>query len=291
MTGAVLVVGYSPWVPNLLGQSETALYAWKGRPLTAQLCADEIHTAVSLTPVIRNVKTPVFAWCVTVVLGGGLLLAAFRGGWAAAFLLWAGGLPVLLLLLLCQFSLRNVFYSRYFAFAQPMWLAAFALVVASVPSWIERNLLALLLALWSAFSCYNAWTAIGPGHNPGMREAVGYVLAGRSADEPVVSETPYELFKLAYYMRHTDRPLLCVSHLDRRRHRGASHLLDGDLATPEMILRSKPRGLWVLTSTSYDRSSQTPISLPQRWKQIGERRFKQDYPLEYAIKVRHYRLQ
>jgi len=214
----------------------------------------------------------------------------WRLGWAGFFLACAGCLPVLLILLYCQFSMRNIFHARYFAFAQPIWLAAFASVVASVRFRAERNLLVCLLLLWSVFSCFNGWHIIGPFANPGMRGAVAYLLEKRSEDELVVAQTPFEFFKLSYYLRRTSRPLLCVTHLDRHLQRGATHLVNVDLATPETILRSKPRGLWLVTSASYDPSFQTDIPLSDQWKQIEYREFAQDFHLERPIMVKHYRI-
>jgi len=289
LAGALLAVGYLPWVSNLLSQSEAVRTSWHTPTLQIQDYVDELHTAILLTPAGGSPQSPVFAWGTAIALGAVLAFAALHRGWAGWYLICAGCLPVLSILVYCQFSDRNIFSARYFAFAQPMWLAAFACVVAPVRFGTERGLLVCLLLLWSAFSCWNSWDKIGRSAQPGMRGVVAYLSERRSDDERVLAQTPFEYFKLLYYMRGASRPLLCVTQPGRHSQRGTSHLVDADLVTLGDVLRSKPRGLWLVTSDSYDPTFQTEIRLSDPWQPTEHQRFPQDFHLERPITVTHYR--
>lgn len=289
LVGALLMIGYLPWVSNLLSQSEALRTAWESRPLRLQDYVDQIHMAMLLTSAQRSANSGALGWCAVIILGGTMALAVRRGGWAGFYIVCTGCLPVLLILLYCQFSIRNIFLARYFAFAQPIWLAAFACVLASIRFRAERRLLTCCLLLWSIYSAGNAWSFIGPHANPGMRGATEYILQRRSEDEIVISQTPYEFFKLLYYMRHTSRPVLFAPEPGRHAQGGAAQLLDSDLMAPEEILQSNPKGLWFVTSDSYGGLRPTDVPLPDHWRQIERREFRQDFYLEHPIIVSHYR--
>jgi len=59
--------------------------------------------------------------------------------------------------------------------------------------------------------------------------------------------------------------------------------------TADAILELEPRGLWLVTSASYDPSCQADFSLPDEWKAMETREFVQDFHLERPITVRHVR--
>lgn len=289
LAGAVVAAGFLPWTPSLLAQSECVRTSWRSAPAGIEGYVGQIHTALLLTSADRAAQSRSLAWCSVLALAAVLAVAPWRLGSAGVFLICAGCVPPALILLYGQFSIRSLFYARYFAFAQPMWLAAFAAVVASVPFRAERALLVGLLLLWSGFSCWNGWGKIGPAAEPGMRGAAAYLRERRSQDEIVVAQSPFEFFKLLYYLRDTARPVLCVAGGDRYAQRGTSHLLDGDLVTADAILELEPRGLWLVTSASYDPSCQADFSLPDEWKAMETREFVQDFHLERPITVRHVR--
>jgi len=74
LAGALLVVGYLPWVPNLLSQSEAVRTSWQSRPFQIQDYVDQIHTAILLTSADRSPQSESLAW------GSALLsLRALRG--------------------------------------------------------------------------------------------------------------------------------------------------------------------------------------------------------------------
>jgi len=289
LAGALLMIGYLPWISNLLSQSEAVRTAWDSGPLRLQYCVDQIPTALLLTSAQRHDDLATFGWCVAIFLGGTMAFAAARGGRAGFYIVCTGCLPVLLILLYCQFSIRNIFQARYFAFAQPIWLTAFACVIASIRFRIERLLLTCFLLLWGVYSVGNAWGYIGLHANPGMRGATEYILQRRSEDEMVISQTPYEFLKLLYYMRHAPRPVLCGREPGRHSQRASAQLLDTDLVMPEEILQHNPKGLWFVTSVSYDSSCQVDIPLPDQWTRREYRTFPQDFYIEKPITVTHYR--
>jgi hypothetical protein len=290
LAAVIVIAGYLPWVPNVFSQSETLRTSWTTRSLGIQDHVNEIHRAVLSTPATRGPEMPVLAWCVVVVLGAALAFGLARRDWAGLYLVCLSGIPLLLIFLYSQFSDRGIFSARYFAFAQPAWLAALACAVVRVPLGVERIVLAAMLVVWSAFSYVEAYADVGPERNPGMRAAAAWIVEHRRDDELVVSQTPFEFFKLAYYLRGSSSPpLLYVKEPRREKQRGTAQLVDSDLATREEIFRRQPQGLWIVTSNSFAPPGPTRIDLPEGWEVVEEREFAQDFWLERPLLVRHCR--
>ncbi len=148
------------------------------------------------------------------------------------------------------------------------------------------SVVAGLLLFWSVFA-YTDYASIGPPRNPGMRAAAAYILANRCKAEPVVAETPFEFFRLAYYLRDSCRPVLCVKQPCREKQYGAAHLLDSDLATAEEILRHKPQRLWIVTSAPYHAKAETELLKAGECEVLQERTFEQDFWLERPLRVKY----
>ncbi len=289
LAAAVIVAGYLPWLPNTLSQSETLRTSWRTGRQGVQDHVNELSHALLFTSATHASDEPVLAWCVVVVLAGALTLGVARCGWAGLHLVCLGCLPVLLIFAYSQFSERGIFSARYFAFAQPAWLAALACAVVWLPLRGERAVLAGMLLLWGSFSYVEAYPVVGPAGNPGMRAAAAHILEHRRDDELVVSVSAFEFFKLAYYLRHATPPLLCVNQRGRENQRGTAQLVDSDLVTQEDIFQRQPQGLWIVTSNSYG-GAVGRIVLPEGWEVVDQREYDQDFWLERPLQVRHCRL-
>ncbi len=285
----VVVGGYLPWLPQVLSQSETYRRAWIGSVPVLQDYVSQITQAILFTSGTGITHDFTLAWAVVVLLIGCKVFVLTRMGWAGLYLLCLGFVPVLLNFAIGQFSDRPIFLARYFAFAQPFWLASFICVVVSVPFRSARLLASGIVLVWSGFSYIEAYPRIGTDANPGMRAATAFILENRSEDELVVSETAFEFFKLAYYLRRVATPVLCVKEPGREMQLGSSHLLDSDLATQRMISQRLSRGIWIVTSDSFGRAP-TRVVLSEGWKLVNEREFVQDYWLERPLLVRQYRI-
>jgi len=284
----LLAVGYLPWISVLWRQAEAVRTSWYHH-LDLTDCVRVVYSALLATPAYSLATPATLTWAITSVLGSVLIYVAVRFRWTGTFLLLTGLLPVLLNLAYSRFSIREIFEPRYLAFAQVAWLASVALAISSAPSRPERCIVAAVVLMWFANSWWENWELLGPGSEPGVRGAVAYIMEQRSDRERVVALTPFVFFQMSYYMRGDDNPILCVSVTDRRRCRGSAHLLDSDLMTASQIMESKPRGLWLVTTPSYDPTSQTEFDLPQGWRREEQIEFAQDGQCraEGPIFVRH----
>lgn len=282
----ILILGYLPWLPRTLGQSKSLSTSWV-RTLSVHDLAREPYSALLGTPDARFASIDGVAWAVVLVLLAVLAYLAFWGGWGGAYVVLAGLIPTLLILLYSAYSIRSIFDARYLAFVQPAWLVALALAVSRIPARDERWLAIGVLVLWSINGCYESWGEIGPSGKPGMRAASQYIMAHRSQGEPVVAQTSAEFLKLTYYLRSV-QPVLCVTSPDRNQQFCAAHLYDDDLQTLDRILAGNPRGLWVVSSDSYRHFQPAEVVLSDKWQQKDEQSFDQDVYWERPIFVRHF---
>jgi hypothetical protein len=289
LAAAIIVAGYLPWLPNMFSQSEALRTSWTTGSRGVQDHVNEVNQAILFTSATRAPDEPVLAWCVVGVLAGALTFGVVRTGWAGLYLACWACIPVFLLFAYSQFSQRGIFSARYFAFAQPAWLAALACAVVWLPLRGERVILAGMFLLWTSFSYAEAYAVVGPAGNPGLRAAAAHILEHRRDDELVVSASAFEFFKLAYYLRHTTPPLLCISQPGRENQRGTAQLVDSDLATQEEIFQRQPQGLWIVTSNSYG-VAEGRIVLPEGWEVVDQREYAQDFWMERPLQVRHCRL-
>lgn len=184
-------------------------------------------------------------------------------------------------------SPRSIFIARHLAFAQPAWLASFGLAVSRIPHHAERAFVVGLLVLWSGFGWLEYWSGLSPAAKPGMRAAAAYLSEHHQAGEPVLAQTPWLYFKLAYYLPADIPVRLCVAAVDRGSHFGSAHLKASDLITLDEVLADTPRRLWIVTSDCYRfMGSRYPdIVLPPNWRMAGSWDFDQDIRWETPIRV------
>lgn len=284
--GLIIFAGNLPWLPNVWGQSENLRTSWT-RTLSVGDLAQQPYGALLGVPDSYPVTPQSLAWSATVVLAIVLLVAGVRGGWGGTFLLLAGTIPLLLNLGYCTFSIRSIFTARYLAFAQPAWLASFALATWRTPYREVRVLLSALLVTWSGFGYVEYWEALGPESNPGMRGAAACLAEHRAADEAVLAQTPSVYLKLAYYLPAEVPVRLCVEVAERKAPFGSAHMKSTDMITLDEVLAKEPVGLWIVTSDSY--GVYRDIPLPSMWRMMESRSFDQDIRWENPIQVKHYR--
>ncbi len=283
-----VALGYSPWVPKLWAQSETLRTSWT-KVRTVGDRAREVFTALLSTTEHQLPASDAAAWGAVAVVAGALAFTAVRRRRIGLFVVLTGLLPVLLVIGYSCFSIRNIFQARYLAFAQPAWLIALACVAAAFRDHIERLAVAALLVLWSVQAVHSVGQFSPPTEPAGMALVRDFILNHCAADETVVAQTPFEFFKLRHLLRNGPVPRLAAPTRDRRALRGAALLLDEELMTPADILQSSAAGLWLVTSESYQASSEIAVPLPTEWHRIEQRDFEQEYYWERPVRVTHFR--
>ena len=162
-----MVLGYLPWLPHLLGQSENGRNAWRGlrqiEDVPRQITQALLGTFNSSEP-----PTAMMAWSVTAAILALTIWQAATGGRIGRYLAWTGLVPTALILGMTYFSKRSLVYSRYFALTQLAWILAFALGAARIPLTAERRIVTALFIGGSSLLCLLNWRAIGPESEPGM---------------------------------------------------------------------------------------------------------------------------
>ena len=288
VAGAILVLGYLPWVPNSFGQAQNMRTSWVRSLRPVDLVREPAAALVATADSVPE-ESLLFAAGVLAVLVAALAMAGVVGRGAGPLVLLMGIVPPLLILLYSTQSMRSIFIARYFAFAQPFWLIAFAMLACRAADRPLRWGLGAFLLMWSVFSCGEQWEILGRARQPAMPGAVEYILSRRSTGEPVIAKTPEMLFKLLYYSDGSFRPLLNVSSPDRYQQAGAAQLIDADLATAEEIFSSQPDGFWTVSSTAYRHAPPAELPIPRGFVHTGTAHFNQDMHWERPIEVRHFR--
>jgi hypothetical protein len=184
---------------------------------------------------------------------------------------------------------RSLFLSRYLTFAQLAWLAGVALAVTGLPRVAKWPVLAGLLALGCLYPLAQNWDCLGPRAAPGMRAAVGHLLACRGADEPVFVQGPLALPQAAYYARRHVRPLLYCRLPSRHALAQPAHLDDGDLVAYHRLLDEGRPAAWFICSSSYREPGRIVSPLPAGWQLDDRLEFPQDRFFEGSVLVYHYR--
>jgi len=287
-----LAAGYLPWITRSLGQSQKLQSSWQ-RPLKSDDVAREICDALAGTSVEFQTGSSVESWFIVVglVLVWGLLV--FRCGWPGLFLTLMGAVPTVLIYVYSLYSERSIFDARYLTFAQLGWLSATAWLLSRLPHRVERTLLVLIPLSWCVYWCFEVQASQASTVEPGMRGALAHVAKHRRADEIVVAETPFVLFGAQFHARGHFAVKLCAVAKDRFLFNGESQLLATDLITHDEIEAASPRGIWLLTSSSYmsNAKSQFPENCVRpvaAWQLQDTVSFKQDLYWEHPIEVRHY---
>ncbi|MCA9123929.1 MAG: glycosyltransferase family 39 protein [Planctomycetaceae bacterium] len=287
-----LAIGYLPWITRTLGQSQKLRSSWQ-RPIGFDDIAAEVGDAITGTSAQLQTGSSVVSWIIVVgiVIVWGLLVC--RCGWAGVFLALLGAVPTGLILAYSLNSPRSIFDARYLTFAQIAWLLGTAWLLSRTPGRIERILLALIPLSWCCFWCFEVHMSHAAIAEPGMRGALAHVTRHRQADEIVVAETPFVLFGAQHYAREHFSVRLCADRKDRFLFNGESQLLATDLITHRDIAAESPRGIWLLTSSSYmsNAKNQFPASclVPKAaWQLQSSIKFRQDLYWEHAIRVHHY---
>jgi uncharacterized membrane protein len=213
-----------------------------------------------------------------------LLLVARQAGPSGFYLLVTGIVPLALLVAAGSLS-RWRPYPRYYTFAQISWLIAIALVVNH--SGRARPFLTVLAIMSSLFTCYLNWPVIGPASNPGIRDAVEFILKNRSLNEPIIAKTEYTLLGARYYARNDTRPLLVSRHVIAESSMFPLYITDDDLITPETLAASIPKSAWFIWSTAHV-GSVIRFGLPEHLQLIERREFAVDREWERPIIVERY---
>jgi hypothetical protein len=287
---AILTVGFVvPWTSVLITSMRTIRADDVYYPISWSRALDQFATTLGWTMHSPTPSTGPVVWLACPATATALAWLAVRGSWSGRFLALTGLLPVLTMVIFSVDSNRTLMLAKHLIYAQVSWLAGFALLIAGVRSGVERAVLATWVLGLSALACWAAWPIIGPSTQPGMRAAVAFVLSRHAPGELVVSPSPFMYFGIAHYTRGILRPRLLVAEPRRELQRGAEHLRNDQLITPEALAASGPQGVWVISSASYPTRFILDYSPPVHWEQLESRAFLQDFFIENPLSIQHYR--
>lgn len=288
LVSLILIFGYVvPWGPRLLGQSDTLRHDFS-MPITLQDAINNLFRALFATFDSDPNPDATGAWIVTCGVGIVLVYLVIRGGWLGLYLFLNGVVPVLVMVGFSLVSNRTLLMPRYLGFTQVIWLIGIGVAAGGIRYPIERMMVSLWVVAWAIFACYDSWDIIGPSANPGMRGAIGHVLAHRAPGEPIVSRSPFTFFGAVHYARGRAVPRLCVNQRDLDSQRGAECLRVDDLVTPEMLVADGCPGIWFVSSNSYLTQLIVNFPAPDYWKREGIWMFDQDRFYEHPVVIEHY---
>jgi mannosyltransferase len=261
---------------------------WQVAP-TAEGVARETALAWLTTFATPLEIDPAVAWGVTAAALALPAWLAARSSWPERFL----GLTCLALAgLMLGYSFatgRSVFLARHLAFAHLLWLAALAYWASGLRPAPRAALLAGLALVWGAVSYPSALPVLGPEADPGMRAAAEYVARRRGPDEPVLAQRTITLIKALYYLPSGARPRLCAAIPSRRAQTQAEWLRDADLIAAADAISGDAPGVWALSTSWYDETTEITFPLPGNWELVDQAAFPQDYPGEGPVQVWHFR--
>ncbi len=289
---AAFGVAYAIWLPLALRQtSRGSRLSWRGAPELKSI-PNETYIALFSTfanrLAIDSLPTRVALAALLMSLG----FLAIKDGWRGRFLAIGGVVPAGLIVAYSYFTSTDLYYSRYLAFVQLIWLASIATVVSMPRRWPGRAAGTIAVLAGSAYACAASWDPIGPSAKPGIRAATEFLLDRHSRGEPIAVRNHEGLFlETLYYTRGRARPSLAAPPDLQRILSTTAHMKAGDFTTLEALATASPRGLWIISRLKDPIEDDLDPGQAPRWKRLERVEFEQDYRWEGTVVVEHYRIE
>jgi hypothetical protein len=288
---SLVLLGYSFWLSHLFGQISAQSHSNRFFPLPhlKSIVGTSFNTLTSTFA--KDTIAPVwFTAVITLFLLFLLLYLAMLSSWAGKFLCLTGLLPPLVLLFQSFYTGRGLYTVRLLTSTQLIWVVALAYAISLCSNLMHRRVLIISAVACAVTFCVLNWSTIGPSAKPGVKGAVSHILANRSEDEPILTRTEFVFFAAHYYAYACTNVQLCSKERSRFAFSFSAHLRNEDLITIDEVRKLKCRGVWFISSKSYNSMSQLYFEVPQHWKRDINLEFSQgDYSWEvHPVTVEHY---
>ncbi len=244
LTGALVFLAWSPWLPVLLRQrAQVQADYWTG-PIgpwdlarlvyQAFVCADgegRITERQALVAADLFVLAVLFLWR--------------RAGPPEWYLLCCGLGPVLLSVLVTLLDTR-IFCFRFLLFAHLFCVAGLAVVLCRIPCPLARSLAIGAVAVFFFGVAIRYQIILDPEHRPGARGAAEYIESQRRPGEKVIVCSALFYFPLLYHAGSAEGWHLYNDGRPVVHYFGAAALTDADYISADQIRRLGAGRVWVV---------------------------------------------
>lgn len=217
-------------------------------------------------------------------------LASLWRAMPATWLLVAAALGSALLLVAVSALVRNLFFPRYLVLPHFAFLVLLATAAARLPEAQGlRSASAAVLVVCST-GVIGVYMLANPRFwsSPGMREAARWIEGERGRDEPVAASTTLVYYPLLYHMRERRACRMYSDAFTLRTHYfGTAALRAGDLLAAGELEAMRDTPVW-LVGVSGGGWGRWQVPVPQGWRLLQARRFREALPVQGEVVVEQY---
>jgi len=276
LIGAFLVLGYLPWVLNMVGSVEGAHRGpWRSGFQMERIPQLTVITALGLDDTYQSLGRYV-EWAICAALFLAMIGIPLVQKGSGLFLLICVALPLAAVISYSLEMNMDKYLPRYLFLVQLGLMAAICLLICSVRSLVQGTLLTFFLAIWVANGLWESWQAIGPGASPGMRAAADYILGQKKTNDLVLAENPQLLFISSYYLQGRATPLLYSRGFSRLRVGEAVRLRDDELIPAELLFRPGITRIWLVQCNFNLSTDDYSVVFPSGWSKVSTKDFLRD---------------
>jgi len=270
MAYGIVAVGWAPWLPVFLRQRQQVKSGWWMPPFSFS----DVPDVFWKTLIDPGGQASSKSQCVMLALACAIVLAAIlrRGKVGEWYVVCLGVLP-LTMAIAASWVATNVLVARYLAFSQLFILVAFAVALKKISEYLLRNMVTTAVVgvgLWLHVSFVES---LDIPSAPGARGAAAYIAANRRQDEPVIACSTLLYYPMLYHAH--DRTGWHVYDDDAKVpfYVGGSLAIDQDFYVPAQMEAIRSERAWVITTSgTWGRSD---IHIPQHWRRMTEKRFRE----------------
>lgn len=292
LAGALVAVGWLPWLPTFLRQRAQVQADFWIPPLT-WFDVPKLAYEMFIHPQDARLTTATVLG--TGILGTlGLLVLVWwvrAGGWRA----WTPGEAYIAVAAVVPFALAalvswqgtSVFHLRYFLFAHLFLLAAFGGLLRWAPSrTVAGGCAAMALASFLALTV-DMWRKLDIGNRPGARAAAAWIAGRRQPGEPVLIRSPRLYLPLLYHAADRTEHYVYGDWHAVRHYDGASVLGPEEFVGPREMEAFRAPRLWAVTSRGGS-WHQPDIPVPACWRPTAWQQFPEVYRFQGTVTVVEY---
>jgi hypothetical protein len=270
LAGAVVGLGFLPWVPVFLRQKAQVQAAFWTPPMSAEEVAKACYQMMA-EPEGGWTSPRKYNWIALdlCVLG---LLALWRKARPEEWYVLAAVLVPFALSILVSALDTKVFSLRYFLFAHLFLLVGAAALVVRLRGRRERAVVIALVLADAAWAYRGFWDKVDVDHQPGFQGAAAFLQDRRGADEPVLVCSPLAYWPIRYHCRSEAGCYLLDSGREVAHYFGRAVLSPEDFLRADQLLAANPRRLWVVNLRGGFWGALT-VPVPGRWAPVQTTKF------------------
>jgi hypothetical protein len=196
--GVVAGMAYLPGLDILCAQMERVRQDYWVRPLSWTIFEGTFNEFIVPRPDYGQLP---YGWIAFLVFAACCLCVAWRGHLGNGLVLSLTIVPMILAA--AASMITPVWVGRFFRFTQLFVLSTVALAVwrISAKSNAMRAALCAALTLGLLAANLSLWKALDLENGQGVQGAVGYIMAHRTTDEPIIALDAIQYFPAKYYVR------------------------------------------------------------------------------------------